>query len=465
MPDTKKTQNDDISRLCEEYEKEYADDPVRWAEEVLGVTLWSKQREIIDSVFNNPKTAVRSCHSAGKTFVSAVIVLAFMFLRYPAKVVTTAPTWYQVKDLLWSEINKLYKTRLMDRWTTDGVKPKMLTTRLEIEDDWFATGISPKDAVNFQGFHQKHILVVFDEAPGVRPEIVDGADSLLSSGDAHCLWIGNPIESTGHFYNAFRGSEFEKFHISAYDTPNYTDEDVPQNVKDSLLSPAWVEAKKRDWGEVSPLFQSRVLGEFPTLSERQVISLALCNQAAMRDIPAEGDIELGVDVARYGGDLTVYTKKRGNVITEIITDAKMDTMEVTGKIVAMHQQDKYRKIKVDVIGIGSGVVDRLKELGLPVYGINVAESAIDSEKYLNKRVELWFNMRDWLEYGRIPNDDGLIADLTAPQYKFTSKGQYQLESKDETKKRLKHSPDRGDSAVLVVHNPAESVGCFVIDLS
>jgi len=159
MADAKKMQKRDVPKKYEEYQKRYADNPVLWAEENLGVTLWSKQREIVESVFNNPKTAVRSCHSAGKTFVSAVIVLAFMALRYPAKVVTTAPTWYQVKDLLWSEINTLFKTRLVTKTGFPQFpNAKMLTTRLEMQDDWFAMGISPKEAVNFQGFHQDNIF-------------------------------------------------------------------------------------------------------------------------------------------------------------------------------------------------------------------------------------------------------------------------------------------------------------------
>lgn len=429
------------------YEAEYSNDPVAWTHDVLNEFLWSMQAEILDSVFRNRKTVVRSCNSAGKTFVAAVAVLAFLYLRYPSKVITTAPTWYQVRDLLWSEINSLFNKHL-----AEDVLGRCLTTRLEVDSDWFAIGISPKEAVNFQGFHQEHVLVIFDEAPGVREDVVEGAETLEASGDFHLLKIGNPIEQAGHFYNDFRDSTFEKFHIPYDQTPNFTGEEVPDHVSRNLINPEWVEDKRNKWGEGSPLFQSKALAEFPAAGGNQVISLALCERAANREIVPEGDIYLGVDVARGGGDLTVLTLRRGNVILEQETMNSRDLMEITGRISALHNEHKYRGINIDVIGVGAGVYDRCRELGHPVYPINSAEKAIDDSRYANKRTEMWFNMKDWLGYGRIPNNSDLMADLTAPQYKYTSKGQYQLERKDETKKRLKRSPDQGDSAVYSTQN-------------
>ena len=441
------------------YDKEYYNDPVAWAYDVLGVELWSMQKKILMSVFENRKTVVRSCHSAGKTFVAAVAVLAFLFLRYPSKIVTTAPTWYQVQDLLWSEINALFAKSPMLQASPE---PRMLQTRLIIEPDWFATGISPKAAVNFQGYHQEHVLVVFDEAPGVPEEKVEGAESLEASGDFHLLKIGNPIEQAGHFYNDFRDPTFEKFHIPYWETPNFTDERVPDHLARSLVTPQWVEDKGNKWGEDSPLFVSKAKADFPAAGGNQVISLALCERAANREIAAEGDIYLGVDVARGGGDLTVYTRRRGAVILDQETHNTRDTMEIVGRIGILHSQDKYRGINIDVIGVGAGVYDRCRELGYPAVPINSSEAAIDSERYANKRAEMWFNMADWLEYGRIPSDSDLMADLTAPQYKYTSKGQYQLESKEETKKRLKRSPDQGDSGVLSTQNMSDSSWAVII---
>lgn len=433
------------------YESEYSNDPVAWTHDVLNEFLWSMQCEILDSTFRNRKTVVRSCNSAGKTFIAAVAVLAFLYLRYPSKVITTAPTWYQVRDLLWSEINSLFGRHL-----AGNIVGRCLNTRLEIDHDWFALGISPKEAVNFQGFHQEHVLVIFDEAPGVRDEIVEGAETLEASGDFHLLKIGNPIEQAGHFYNDFRDPTFVKFHIPYHKTPNFTGEEVPEHVARSLINSEWIDDKRSRWGEDSPMFQSKAEAEFPEAGGNSVISLALCERAALREIVSEGDIFLAVDVARGGGDLTVLTRRRGNVILDQETMNSRDTMEITGRISAMHHAEKFRGINIDVIGVGAGVYDRCRELGHPVHAINSSEAALDSARYKNKRTEMWFNMKEWLEYGRIPNDSDLMADLTAPQYSYTSSGQYQLEGKDETKKRLKRSPDQGDSAVYSIE--ASNVG-------
>lgn len=415
---------------------------VLWCEEVLGSSLWSKQREIVKSTFENRKTVVRSCHSSGKTFVASDIVLAFMCLCYPAKVITTAPTFHQVSNLLWSEIRTKYNLHL--RSLFGGMD--CLQTRLEFEPDWFAVGISPRESVSFQGFHQQNLLIVFDEASGVDPDIVDAAESLMASGNAHCLWIGNPIEPSGHFYEAFRDSSFNQIKISYADTPNFTGEAIPEHVSRSLITPEWVEERRDKWGEGSPMFASRCLAEFPT-GGGGVIPLSLCEQAVAREIIGEGNMVLGVDVGA-GGDLTAYTRRRGWEILDVQTQSTQEPADVMGRIVQMHEMDNFETINIDSIGIGWGVVGPLQNQGLPVIGISAAEAAFDPDHYARRRDELWFGMRDWLKEGKLPNDLELIADLTAPRYKLDERGRYKVEKKAETKKRLKRSPDRGDSANL-----------------
>jgi hypothetical protein len=446
-----------------DYQAKYQPNPDLWCKDILGVQLWSKQREIIRSIFQNRDTRVRSCYSIGKTFVSACAVLAFMNLMTPCKVITTAPTWHQVSNLLWSEINYLFKTKLQPQ----GFPGDILQTMFRIRDDWFAVGFSSRDAVNFQGYHQKNILVILDEAPGIRPEIVDGTKALTSSGNSHTLWIGNPIDQTDHFFKSFHDPnipEYCKFKISAFDTPNFTYEKVSDEIKERLINPQWVDDRKKEWGENSPLYQSKVLAEFPEGGENQVITLRECQEAISREVVSEGNKELGVDVARFGSDLTVYTKIQGNVIDVQITESKKDTMEVAGRIKNMIDNEGFVCAKIDVIGIGSGVVDRLTELipsmsrnRVDIIGVNSSEKAFDSEKYFNRRTEMWFDAKEWLKEGKIPNDDTLIADLTSPLFTYTSKGQYKVESKEETKKRLGHSPDRADSAILAMQNTKRMV--------
>ena len=436
-----------VQKIAQDYLTKYKNAPSQWASEVLDVDLWSKQREILDSVFQNRRTFVRASYSVGKTYVAAVAILAFLFLRMPSKVITVAPTFRQVKDLLWSEINTLYKTRLEPQ----GFPGIPLTTRMKIEgrDDWFGIGLSPRDDVNIQGFHQKNVLVVVDESPGVRPQVIDALEGLMSSGDCHMLHIGNPIGASDHFYKGFKDPDVEsKFRISAFDTPAFTGEKVSAELLNVLVSKEWVEERKKKWGVGSPLYQSKVEADFPTESERQLIPLSLCEAAKVREVSTEGKKELGVDVALYGDDKTVYTMLEGQAITGIRFDTKRDTMYVAGRIAKIHKDEGFDKAKVDVIGIGSGVVARCRELGLPVVGVDVRERAVNCEEYFNLRTELWFVMKEWLKTGKLPDDDELIADLVAPHYEYRSDGRYQLELKAITKKRLGRSPDYGDSAVL-----------------
>ena len=430
-----------------QYDQRYRKNPNLWATEILDVFLWSKQREIVDAVMNNRKTAVRASHSVGKTFLAAYIALFFLYTEIPSKVITTAPTGRQVRHLLWREINKLFNRKLAPQ----GFPGRALQTQLDISEDWFAIGISPDSSVGAQGFHEKNILVIMDEAPGVRPEIVAGLETLMTSANAHSLWIGNPIETAGHFYQAFTDPEFSKHHISAFDSPNFTNEQVPGELRDELVSQEWVEDKKRVWGEDSPLYKSKVLGDFPPGGVNQLIPLSLCEEAKEREVEhlADEKAYLGIDVARYGPDRTVYTVTKGNEIIEQLHETKKGNTEVAGRAKHLFKIFDIAEIRVDDIGVGAGVVDILFEAEFPVVGVNAASRAVNEpDKYFNRRAELWFNFADWLRYGKIPDSDLLIRDLCSVHYSFRSDGTYQIESKDDIIKRLTYSPDFGDSAIL-----------------
>lgn len=443
-----------LQKIARDYIEKYGKRPDLWAEEVLGVKLWSKQREILLSVFENPITVVRACHSTGKTFLAGVAVLAFMFLKIPCKVLTTAPSFYQVKDLLWAEVNKLWNLRIGKPEL--GFPGRMTTTRFTISHDWFAEGLSPKTSVNFHGYHQKHVLGVFDESPGVRKEVVEGAMSLLASGDCHILHIGNPTSMSGHFWELFStkdlGLRVGRFHISYKDTPSFTGEPFAGGY---LITKDYVEFMAKKYGENSPIFQSKCLGEFPAEGEDQVISYALATSAIDRDVVDDTDeIVMGVDVARYGTDLTCLVKRKGNRVLSVETLAGRSVMEVVGKIVSDLREDNIKMVVVDEVGIGAGVVDRLLELksageiGCEVLGVNTGEKAIDRAVYYNRRTELWFVLRDYLKEACIPNNDDLVADLVSTKYRYTSDARYQVESKDDVKKRLGRSTDLADALML-----------------
>jgi len=445
-------------------------DPVWFVTEVLGVQPWNKQVEILESVRDYPRTAVRSCHGAGKSFAAGQVILWFLYSFCPSIVLSTAPTWRQVEKLIWKEVRSSYRRSKIP--LGGHLLPKRPEIQI-IQDEWYAIGLSTNEPDRFQGFHEKNILVVVDEAAGVPEEIFEAVEGVLTSEHARLLLLGNPTSIGGTFYDAFRAPGWKTIVISAFDTPNFTafgitEEDIENSTWEAkitgqlpnpkLITPAWVADKYQRWGPTSPAYQARVKGQFPTEGEDTLIPLAWIEAAMARweDVPEGEPVEIGVDVARFGNDKTVIASRCGRKVLPLRVYAKQDTMETTGWVIAEHREVGASKIKVDVIGIGAGVVDRLKEQGYPVVGINVAEAASDTEKFANLRSELWWNLRELLDPNpkinpepvALPPDDELLADLSGVKYKIDSRGRIQVEPKEEMKKRLGRSPDRGDAVVL-----------------
>lgn len=168
-----------------------------------------------------------------------------------------------------------------------------------------------------------------------------------------------------------------------------------------------------------------------------------------------GAFIIGCDPAEYGDDRTAIAFRHGRVVFRIEYHEKKGPMEVAGILASYHKEFNPDAMFVDRIGIGSGIVDRLKELNVPVIGINSAERAEDPETYANKRAEMAYRMKEWLEDtpNRLPNDAALIADISAPGYKTHSNGTRLIESKESMKKRGIRSPDGGDAIALTFAEP------------
>lgn len=459
-------------------------DPAWWCEHVLRVKPWAKQVEIMESVRDNPRTAVRSCHGIGKSFTAGQVILWFVNSFSPSIVLSTAPTWRQVEKLVWKEVRASYaRARRAGRPLGGNLLPASPELQI-VRDQWYAAGLSTNDPDRFQGYHEEHILVIVDEAAGVPEDIFESIEGVLTSEHSRLLLLGNPTSIGGTFHKAFRGAGYHTIHIGAFDTPNFTafgitPEDFPGNSWEEkitgrlpnpkLITPEWAYDKYLKWGPDSPAYQARVLGNFPEAGDDTLIPLAWVEAAQARwlDVEPGEPIEIGCDVARYGSDETVIAIRRGGRVEPLLVYAQKDTMETAGLVKAAHAETSATAIKVDEIGIGAGVVDRLKELKCPATGVNVASAPVEPERFMNLRAELWWNLRERLDPNprvnpnpiALPPDDQLLADLTNVKYKIDSRGRIQLESKEEIKKRLGRSPDRGDAVVLayapsVTHDPA-----------
>jgi hypothetical protein len=219
------------------------------------------------------------------------------------------------------------------------------------------------------------------------------------------------------------------------------------------------------YGEDSPAYHVRVLGNFPPREEDTVIPVELIDSAMNREIKISNSTKAvwGLDVARMGSDASALAKRRGPVVEEIQTWKGLDLMQLTGAVVAEYEalppSEQPVEILVDSIGLGAGVLDRLRELGLPARGINVAESPALKGTYANLRAELWFKCKAWLGNRdvKIPKDEQLFAELASPRYTFTSSGKMQVESKESMKKRGLPSPDKADALCLCLATDVSTI--------
>lgn len=468
----------------------YIDDPVAWSSERLGEFWWSKQREIAESVRDNRRTAVHSCHDAGKSYIASRIVCWWLDSHPPgsAFVVSTAPTFRQVRNILWREINKAVGT--VDARVAKGDTDRSLPGRVNQTEWWIgneivAFGAKPKDEAGedenatsdaFQGIHTDYVLVVLDEACGVPEILWNAADALITNEASRILAIGNPDDPTSRFKRVCDlGSEWNVIHIDGYETPNFTDEKVPDVVARRLLSRVWVDEVTREWGEESSIFEAKVRGRFSLAAANSVVPQQWVEQCRVgrdyhnRDLETRGQyVELGVDVGA-GGDESVIYAALGPLAELVKRDRDPDTMKTAGLVLQAIHEYRPRAVKIDVIGIGKGIVDRLTEqkrdghpdlAGVSIVGVNVGTSSDRPERFPRLRDQIWWEIgRGLTEHGGwdlSQIDDKSMGDLCAPTFHFDSSRRICVERKEDTKKRLRRSPDSADALLLAFFTPSSS---------
>jgi phage terminase large subunit len=440
----------------------YRDTPYDFFADVWGVLPWDPEQPdvagltpdqctLIDAIVaGETNIAIKSGHSLGKTYLLALVLLWWLYGR-GGKVVTTASTWGQVERILWVEIAKQHQAA---RVTLPG---DLMQTELRVAKGWFAVGISTDNPTAFQGFHDPNLLVLVDEAPGVEAKIHDSIGSLATGEKNVVVKVGNPTESSGPFYEHFRKGNWCRLHFSPFRHPNVL---MGREVIPGAVTLKWIEDKKAEWGEGSPIYASRVLGEFPEGGVRSVVPLPWVDRAmapAFRDKIREAvdpmeRVILACDVARYGDDRTTIAVRKGGYVSRVEVLPSMDLMDLVGTLVALRAEVGAHEIVVDVVGLGSGVVDRLQELGEPVWGFHSGSRPSDKSMYQNRRAEMWFRGRRMLELEQLalPDDDDLRADLTTPTYTMHSTGKLKIESKEDMKRRGLRSTDLADAVLMTL---------------
>lgn len=420
----------------------------------MGITLWEAQKLVAEALIDKRRIAVRSGHGVGKTFIVACIVLWWLYAR-KGLVVTTAPTWEHVEGVLWREINSIAERALVPLPGTP------FQTERRITNTWYALGLSTNKASAFQGRHHPRLLVVLDEAPGVD-EQVHLEVSTLATGEKNCiLMIGNPTQTSGTFWEAFKRPDiWFPLHINCLDHPN-----VKQNKEliQGAVTRGWVEERMKVWGVGHPFWHSRVLGDFPPTSTRGVIPMYLVERAMNEEERARAHNEartagapiiFGLDVARYGENKCVLIARQGDAVILVESWHHASTMETSGRVTKMFREMAPQLVIVDEVGVGAGVVDRLRENGLPIIGFNSGHRAFTPGQFANRRSELWWLLRNRFEHRRLwlPKHDILFGELIAPEYEHTSAGRVRVESKETMLERGVASPDHADALVMSFAN-------------
>lgn len=431
--------------------KRYHKDPVKFAREVIGMNPDDWQCELLEAVANPEirRITCRSGHGVGKSSAVAMAAIWHVLMRVPSKTVVTAPTSAQLFDACFAEMKNIAK-RLKPPFD-DLLEIK--SDRIELKSSPESTFISCRTSRQEQpealaGVHSPSTLLLADESSGIPESVFEAASGSMSGIHATTVLTGNPTRNTGFFYDTHNRlkENWYTMHVSCVDSKRVSDD--------------FVNDMKNRYGEDSPAYHVRVLGNFPPSESDTVIPVSLIDHAMKNDIKVHEDTVSiwALDVARQGNDSSVLCKRQGPVIHPLTVWNNLDLMQLTGAVKAEYDAVSMSKKPVEIIvdsaGLGAGVLDRLRELGLPARGLNVAERSIQKETYINLRAELWFKCKAWLEGMdvKIPHDDRLWAELAAPRYHFTSSGKIQVESKEAMKKRGINSPDRADAVCLSLAN-------------
>lgn len=496
----------------------YQNDPHGYARDILKTELTDDQLQILTSIRDNRYTLVKASHSTGKTFTAGVAANWWYDCWAEHICYVTAPTWPQALGLTFKAVKTFRRKR--------GLPGTILDTGWVKDADKLHEGAHYIRALNadigegFQGEHEAPILIIIEEGVGVPKYIWDAAGGLMTAKDCRLFVIGNPTDEATEFGVAAESALYNTITINGLEHPNIAAElagrkpPIPKAIsltwlnemlekecelvdvatEDAFEFVSLPQVKNALGGRPANLaeksfymptayFQGRVLGEFPTQADQQVIPRAWLKWQPKLEPQPDDKPEIGSDVARFGDDRTTIFVRRGPCLMSGREIRKMDGVEVahacmdealaavqewkgaewTAKTPSDEQVKlaKTVQIKIDTTGgPGMGPYFVLKTAGYNAIGINSSEPARNPEQYRNKRSELWFDVRSRaqekrLDYSRLRQDIRvkLEREWSAPKYK--APGYKIVEEKEKMKKRLGYSPDLADGANLAFYSVAQ----------
>lgn len=434
----------------------YKVDIALWAKDKLGYTLWSKQIQIAEALLKYKRVAVKSGHGVGKSFTASIIVAWWVDTRkdLDSIAVTTAPTQPQL-GIIWEYLrdHKLKAKLLGDISLENEWKSELKVQR--------AFGRKPSNTNEhaFQGVHRRNgVLAVLDESCGIPETIFTAVDAITTGKYDAALAIGNPDDVNTPFGKIWKENDesWHKMTINSYDSPNVTGEDFPEEAKGGLVTLEWIESRKKAWGEDSPRFRSKVLGEFSMDGTNALFPEGTLAIGKMTELAIKQDTKprLGVDVARMGQDFTVVYIYHDGVLRILDKWSKATTVETAHRVVQLAFDNDVNEVRIDGVGLGAGVYDQVTALSqgrFETIGIIGNAASTDIDKWINTRAEMYDSVRERMFNGGIDideDDTNLITELGDLEYHFkNTRNSLQVVSKEEIRAKTGKSPDYADAAM------------------
>lgn len=476
---------------------EYYNDPVRWAEEVLGAHMWAKQREIVYSVRDNKRTAVRSANGTGKTWTCGVLAgwwIATRYYRDPLNtiVISTAPSFPQIRTNVFHEFRMVMASSKEENYPDGSPKgdafqplPGKITDAGNIAE-WkadgslLAIGRKPADGeiiTTFQGIHRKNVLFIIDEAGGMPRDMFVAAERMTTNEGTRILAVGNPDRRGSEFYKLFYDPNvkdlWNPIQISSYDTPTFTGEACPPELLAGMPTPQWVEDNIKAWGGLDdPRVQIAILGEFPDSDDTVFFSERIINQAedTVIDPTKAQHTILGVDLAMHGSDESRAYLNEGGYIRLAKAWPGGTATENANIILDVLETTRAEFVNIDSGGIGTPIIERVLELAqergytdFVLTMMNGSENSPDVRQWYNNRAYWYDLLRKRILQDKVDLDvtPELRKQLTDINYSIWETGQRAgsiiMESKRDMRKRVGYSPDDVDAIVYAVVDPTEDI--------
>jgi phage terminase large subunit len=433
----------------------YRDNPIAFVREMIGAEPTDQQIEALTNLANGTHVSIKSGHGTGKTTFLAWAILWWNYTRPNARIPCTAPTEAQLKNVLWAELS-IWHNEMDEFFKGMFIITSDKMYHVDYDKTWFAvarTARSEKPEA-LQGFHGENLLFIIDEASGVAEEVFTVVRGALTEEDNRCVMTSNPTRTSGFFYNSHSLWEGDPWSCLTFNG-----EESPR------VSERFVSEMATEYGEDSDMYRIRVLGQFPIESDFTLIPKDWVMEAFDREVSPAKRLTgksfdaAGVDVARYGENKTVFVLVKGVTVIGIKQYQKQSTMKTAAQVVALCKTIEPENIKIDEVGVGAGVVDRVLEQGYNVTGVEVGRAAIEKDKFANLRAEYYWQLRKRFEEGSIslypmkktlskPDKIKFIEQICSIRYEHNPSGKIAIWSKEKMRRDGLKSPDLADALML-----------------